>query len=146
MEEEDRVARLEKGGEERPGGVLEDDGGGGGGVVDDGDFVDVFGVDEGLDEAPGAEDGRLEGVEIVVVGLAEEKELVAVLGGDDGGGAAAEAAIIYTGDGGVVVGELGKELRWGDVFWFGYCALGGGGAVEGGHQRIAAEVVTWEVA
>jgi len=34
---------------EVPGGVLEDDGGGGGGVVDDGDLIDVVGVDEVLD-------------------------------------------------------------------------------------------------
>lgn len=34
---------------EPPGDLLKDDSGGGGGVVDDGDLVDVFGVDETLD-------------------------------------------------------------------------------------------------
>lgn len=103
VEEDDGVAGLEGGGGESPGGVLEDDGGGGGGVVDDGDLVDVIGVDEALDEEARLEDGRLEGVVVEMVGLAEEEELVAVLRGDDGGGAAAEAAVVDAGDGRVVV-------------------------------------------
>lgn len=49
MEHEDDVAFLELPFAEVPGGVLEDDGGGGGGVVDDGDLIDVVGVDEVLD-------------------------------------------------------------------------------------------------
>uniref|UniRef100_A0A3Q7GDN2 Uncharacterized protein n=1 Tax=Solanum lycopersicum TaxID=4081 RepID=A0A3Q7GDN2_SOLLC len=39
------VAGTEIGGEERPGYVLENDCGGGCGVIDDGDFLDVGGVD-----------------------------------------------------------------------------------------------------
>lgn len=50
VEHEHGVAGLEDGGEEGPSRVLEDDGGGGGGVVDDGDFIDVVCVDEGLDK------------------------------------------------------------------------------------------------
>ncbi|KAG6403994.1 hypothetical protein SASPL_136228 [Salvia splendens] len=85
----DGIAGLQGRGGESPGGVLEDDGGGGGGVVDDGDFVDVIGVDEVLDEEARLENGRLESVVVEMIGLAEEEELVAVLGGDDGGRAAA---------------------------------------------------------
>lgn len=134
VEDEDSVAGLEGGGGESPGGVLEDDGGGGGGVVDDGDFVDVVGADEVLDEDAGLKDGGLKGVVVEGVGLAEEEELVALLGGDDGGGAAAEAAVVDAGNRGVVVGELRLDLRRGDWrgFWFGNSG-GGGGAVEGGH-------------
>lgn len=131
VEEEDGVAGLEGGGGESPSGVLEDDGGGGGGVVDDGDLVNVIGVDEVLDEDAGLEDGGLEGVEVEMVGLAEEEQLVALLGGDDGGGAAAEAAVVYAGDGRVVMGEFGLDLRlrnWGG-FRFGIGI--GGGAVDG---------------
>ena len=49
MEHEDDVTLLELSFAEVPGGVLEDDGGGGGGVVNNGDLVDVVGVDEVLD-------------------------------------------------------------------------------------------------
>lgn len=138
VEDEDSVAGLEGGGGESPGGVLEDDGGGGGGVVDDGDFVNVVGPDEVLDEDAGLEDGGLKGVVVEGVGLAEEEELVALLGGDDGGGAAAEAAVVDAGNRGVVVGELRVDLRRGD--WggsgigIGIGIGGGGGAVEGGHE------------
>lgn len=111
VEEEDGVAWLEGGGGESPRGVLEDDGGGGGGVVDDGDLVDVVSVDQALDEDARLEDGGLEGVEVEGVGLAEEEQLVALLGGDDGGRAAAEAAVVNPGDGWVVVRELRLDLR-----------------------------------
>lgn len=131
VEDENSVAGMKGRGGESPGGVLEDDGGGGGGVVDDGDFVDVVGLDEVLDEDAGLEDGGLEGVVVEGVRLAEEEELVTLLGGDDGGGAAAEAAVVYAGDGRVVVGELGLDLRWGNWIRF----LGGGAVegVDGGH-------------
>lgn len=48
------VTGVEFGLKEQPGDVLEDDGGGGGGVIDEGNFVDVIGVDKGLDELPGS--------------------------------------------------------------------------------------------
>lgn len=112
VEEEDSVAGLKGGGGESPGGVLEDNRRGGGGVIDDGDLVDVVGVDEALDEDARSEDGGLEGVVVEGVGLAEEEQLVALLGGDDGGRAAAEAAVIDPGDSRVVVRELRLDLRW----------------------------------
>lgn len=83
--------------------MLQDDCGGGGGVIDDGDLVDAFGVGERLDEAPSVEDGTLEDVEVEMVRLAEELELVALLGGDDGGRAAAEAAVVDASNRRVVV-------------------------------------------
>ena len=114
MEHEYDVALLEPSFVEGPGGVLEDDGGGGGGVVDDGDLVDVVGVDEVLDYGARLEDPLFELVEVEVVGLAEVVELPAVLGGDDRGRAATEAAVVDAGDGGVVVGELRFNLRGSD--------------------------------
>lgn len=92
---------------EGPRRVLEHDGGGGGGVVDDGDLVDVFGVDEVFDYGSRLEDTLFELVEVEVVGLPKELDLPPLLGGDDGGGAAAEAAVVDAGDGRVVVREFG---------------------------------------
>lgn len=142
VEDEDSVTGLKYGGEERPCSVLEDDGGGGGGVVDDGDFINFVGVDQGLNQAAALEDGGLKGVKEEVVGLAEEQELVALLGSYDAGGTAAEAAVVYPGDGRVVVGELGAELPWGDGLGFRIRVFGGGGdgAVDGGHFGLAGEV------
>lgn len=57
VEHDGDIARVEFRLEECPGDVLEDDGGGGCGVIDDGDLVDVVGIDEGLEVGPGAEDG-----------------------------------------------------------------------------------------
>lgn len=141
VEDEDSVTGLKKGGEKRPSGVLEDDGGGGGGVVNDGDFIDVVGVDQGLNQAAGPEDGGLKGVEVEVVGLAEVQELVALLGSHDGGGAAAKAAVVYPGDGRVVVGEFCPELPRSDGFGFRIWVLvDGGGAVDERHLGLVVEV------
>lgn len=106
VEHDGDVALVEEALGEGPGGALEDDGGGGGGVVDDGDLVDVVGVDELFDESPGLENAGLEVVKVEVVGLAEVLELEKLLGLYDGGRTAAEAAVVDAGDGGVVVGEL----------------------------------------
>lgn len=106
MEHDGDVALVEAALGEGPGDALEDDGGGGGGVVDDGDLVDVVGVDELFDESPGLENAGLEVVKVEMVGLAEEVELDELLGLDYGGRTAAEAAVVDAGDGGVVVGEF----------------------------------------
>ena len=45
---------------------------GGGGVADEGDFINVVGVDGVLDQGSWTENGQLETVEIEVVGLAEK--------------------------------------------------------------------------
>lgn len=50
VEHDDGVAPLESAFCEGPSDLLEDDCGGGGGVVDKGDFIDVVGVDEVLDQ------------------------------------------------------------------------------------------------
>jgi len=49
VKHEDDITFLESSFAEVPCGVLEDDGGSGGGVVDNGDLIDVVGVDEVLD-------------------------------------------------------------------------------------------------
>ena len=122
---------------EGPGGLLEDDGGGGGGVVDDGDLVDVLGVDEVFEDGAGAEDPLLELVEVEVVGLPEVAELPAVLGGDDGRRAAPEAAVVDASDGGVVVGELRSDLGVGD----GGASDGDGGGGGGSELWFFCQVV-----
>ena len=98
VEHDDGVAGAEPALPEGPGDLLEDDGGGGGGVVDDGDLVDVIGVDQVLDEGSGFEDGGFEVVEVEVVGLAEVEVLVEGLDGQDRRRAAAEAAVVDAGD------------------------------------------------
>ncbi|KAG6388942.1 hypothetical protein SASPL_150379 [Salvia splendens] len=113
MLRDEGVAGLEGGGGEGPGGVLEDDGGGGGDVVDDGDFVDVIGVDEVLDEEARLENGRLESVVVEMIGLAEEEEPVAELGGDDGGRAAASRHLRNKTAKAQVKGKAtSRRLRW----------------------------------
>lgn len=87
----------------------------------------MVGVDKGLDDAAGTEDGGLEGVEVERIGLAEEEDLVAVLDSDDGSRTAAEATIIDACNGGVVVGELRPNLRRGKAFKFKIRVSGGGG-------------------
>ncbi|WVZ17896.1 hypothetical protein V8G54_010878 [Vigna mungo] len=76
VKHEDDITFLESSFAKVPCGVLEDDGSIGGGVVDNGDLIDVVGVDE---------DAGFEVIEVEVVGLAEVPELPAVLGSDDGG-------------------------------------------------------------
>ncbi|KAJ1391781.1 hypothetical protein SESBI_36353 [Sesbania bispinosa] len=83
MEHEDDIPFLEPSFVEGPSGVLEDDGGGGG-IINDGDLVDVFGVDEFLDDGSGLKDSVFEVVEVEVVKLAGIFELSVLLGGDDG--------------------------------------------------------------
>lgn len=107
MEHHHNITLLEPSFLEGPRRVLEDDGGGGGGVIDDGDLVDVLGVDEVFDYGSRLQDTLFELVDVEVVGLPEELELPPLLGGDDGGGAASEAAVVDAGDGRVVVRELG---------------------------------------
>lgn len=133
VEHDDGVASLEFGLGEAPGGLLEDDGGGGGGVVDDGDLVDVVGVDEVLDDGAGVEDAALEVVEVEAIGLGQVPELPAALGLDDGVGARPEAAVVDSGHGGVVVSEFGGDFGRGDEGELGLFGGGGGG--------IAVEVV-----
>lgn len=99
---------------EGPGGLLEDDGGSGGGVVDEGDLVDAFGIDEVLDYSPGATNPILELVEVEIVGLGEVLELPLSLGLEDRGGTAPEAAVVDAGDAGVVVGEFREDFGVGD--------------------------------
>lgn len=106
MEHDDGVTFLKGALGECPADVLKDDGGGSSGVVDDGDLVDMVGVDERLDEGPGTEDAFLEVVEEEIVGLLEESELPALLGGNNGGRAAAEAAVVNSRNIQLVVGEL----------------------------------------
>lgn len=96
----------------------------------------MVGVDKGLDDAAGTEDGGLEGVEVERIGLAEEEDLVAVLDSNDGSRAAAEAAIIDARNGGVVVGELRPNLRRAKGFRFRFkirVSGGGGGGSIAGH-------------
>jgi hypothetical protein len=50
MEHDGNIPFIELAFSERPGGILEDDGGCSGGVIDDGDFVEVVGIDEALEE------------------------------------------------------------------------------------------------
>lgn len=119
--------------------MLEDDGGGGGGVIDDRDLVDVFGVDEFLDDGSGLKDSVFEVVEVEVVRLAEIFELPVLLGGDDGGGAASKAAVVDTSDGRVVMGELRLNLGRGDegeLRLFGYVRASVVVIVVGGHERV----------
>lgn len=106
MEHDGNVALIEAALGEGPGGALEDYGGGGGGVVNDGDLVDVVGVDELFDESPGLENTGPEVVKVEVVGLAEELELEELLGLHDGGWTGPEAAVVDAGDRWVVVGEF----------------------------------------
>ncbi|KAF5937243.1 hypothetical protein HYC85_024749 [Camellia sinensis] len=113
VEDDDGVAVLESAFGEGATDVAEDDGGGGGGVVDDGDFVEVVGIDEVLDYGAGVEDAVVEVIEKEGVGLVEEFDLPPSLGGDDGRRAASEAAVVDSGDAGLVVSELGLDFGGG---------------------------------
>lgn len=94
--------------------MLEDDGGGGGGVVDEGDLVHVFGVDEVLDDGAGVKESLLEVVEVEVVRLPEVLHLPLALHGDHGSRAAPEGAVVEARHRGVVVGEFRFDLGMGD--------------------------------
>lgn len=120
--------------------MLKNNGSSCGGVVDDGDLINMVGVDKILNNGAGLNYLRLEVIEEEVIGLAEESELPPSLGGDDGGGAAPEAAVVESGDSGLMVGEFVAEFGFskkrklgllGDV---GSVAVSGGARVfESGH-------------
>ncbi|PON43235.1 hypothetical protein PanWU01x14_275780 [Parasponia andersonii] len=110
VEDEDGVVLGEEATGEGAADVVEDDGGSGGGVVEEGDLVDVVCIDEVLDKGAGAEEGGAEGVEVEVVGLAEEPELPGTLDSEYGFGAATEAAVVDSGDTREMVGELLADI------------------------------------
>ena len=85
---------------------MEDDSSCSGGIIDDGDFVEVLGIDEDLEEGAGAENAGFEVGEVEVIGLAKELELEVLLGVGNGGRATAKGAIVDTSYGGVVVAEF----------------------------------------
>ncbi|PON69578.1 hypothetical protein PanWU01x14_087010 [Parasponia andersonii] len=106
MEHDDGVAFVVLALGEGPGGLLEDDGGGGGGVIDDGDLIHVFGVDQVLDYGPGMEDPLLELIDVEIVRLSQILPLPCPLGLDDETRAGPEAAVVDPGNSRVVVREL----------------------------------------
>lgn len=114
MEHQNGVAGAELAAGEAPGDLLEDDGGGGGGVVDDGDLVDVVGVNQVLDDRSRMENPLLQLVEVEGVGLGEEPRLPLHLRRRDGARAAAEAAVVNPSDARVVVREFGSDFEFGD--------------------------------
>ena len=81
---DDGVPLVEVALSEAPSYVLEDYGGGGGGVINEGDFFDVVGIDEVLDNSSGMEYGLLEVVEEETVRLLKELELPPSLGSENG--------------------------------------------------------------
>ena len=91
---------------EAPCDVLEDDSSCSGGIIDDGDFVEVLGIDEALEEGAGAENAGFEVGEVEVIGLAKELELEVLLGVGNGGRATTKGAIVDASYGGVVVAEF----------------------------------------
>ena len=140
MEHQNGVAGAELAAGEAPGDLLEDDGGGGCGVVDDGDLVDVVGVNQVLDDRSRMENPLLQLVEVEGVGLGEEPRLPLPLRRRDGARAAAEAAVVDPSDARVVVREFGSDFRFGD---------GGGGGARNprllrrvGFGGVAVELVT----
>lgn len=132
MKHDDSIALLEFALGESPGGLLEHYGGGGGGVVNDGDLVDVVGIDEVLDDGPGMENALFELVEVETVRLGQVRELPPALGLDYGVRARPETAVVDSGDIRVVMGELGSDFGGcdeGELGLFG--SVGLGIAVEG---------------
>ena len=99
---------------ERPGDVLEDDGGCSGGVIDDGDFIEVVGIYEALEEDAGLENARFEFGKVEVIGLAKEFELQFLLGLDNGERATAKGTIVDASYGGVMVIEFILDLSFSD--------------------------------
>lgn len=99
---------------ERPSDVLEDDGGCSGGVIDDGDFVEVVGIDEALDDAARLENAWFEFGKVEVIRLAKEFELQLLLGLDNGERTTAKGTIVDASYGGVMVVEFILDFRFSD--------------------------------
>ena len=99
---------------ERPGDVLEDDGRCSGGVIDDGDFIEVVGIYEALEEDAGLENARFEFGKVEVIGLAKEFELQFLLGLDNGERATAKGTIVDASYGGVMVIEFILDFSFSD--------------------------------
>lgn len=59
VEHNSGITRLKQGREKRPGGVLKNDGGGSCSVIDNRNFINMVGVDKGLDNLAGLKDGGL---------------------------------------------------------------------------------------
>lgn len=114
VEHDGSVSLVESALGEGPASVLEHNGGGRGGVINHGDLLDVVGVDQIFYYISSTENRGFELVVVKFVGLLEPSELPLSLGGGDGCRARPEAAVVEPGDGGVVVGELGPEVRVGD--------------------------------
>lgn len=94
--------------------LLEYDGGGRGGVVDEGDAIDVVGIDEVCDGGARFQDATAEHVEEEFVGLLEKAELACGLRDENRARTASEASIIDPSDAALVVGEFFSDLGVGN--------------------------------